>query len=271
MIYRADSETQSRLSGGSAGGAVGRAKRGIPAGVAADPDGYAIVETGGSLAAIRVDVNACCIVRGVASHAHDALKDGLTAVDNVLSFAKTGAGKPSAKERSLFVASVALSYAVWENFAEDLLIEGAEFLSTNISPRDVPETAKVFISRDAATWDIAVHPGWRALWVVRIRERAKGREDEDRSFGLLTADVAGLQKLYRNAGLDPFDGLEKAKLDELDELVKLRGEIVHTGKAPRAFVKADAVGSKQVVEDLAEHADTVVADQVKSMIGTSPW
>jgi hypothetical protein len=63
----------------------------------------------------------------VASDAHAALKDGLKAVDNVLSFAKTGAGKPSAKERSLFVASVALSYAVWENFVEDLAIEAAGF------------------------------------------------------------------------------------------------------------------------------------------------
>jgi hypothetical protein len=45
---------------------------------------------------------------------------GLKAVDNVLSFAKTRPGKPSAKERSLFVAPVALSYAVWESFAEDV-------------------------------------------------------------------------------------------------------------------------------------------------------
>jgi hypothetical protein len=116
-----------------------------------------------------------------------------------------------------------------------------------------------------------VHPGWRALWVVRIRERAKGREEEDRSFGLLTADVAGVQRLYRNAGLDPFEGLDEAKRHELDELVRVRGEIVHTGKAPASFVKADAVGSKQVVEDFAAHADRVVATQVKSMAGESPW
>lgn len=177
------------------------------------------------------------------SDAHEALKEGLKAVDNVLSFAKTGVGKPSTKERSLFVASVALSYAVWENFVEDLLIKAVEFISANIVPSDVPETAKTFISRDATPWDLAVDPGWRSLWVARIRERAKGREDGDRSFGLLTADVAGVRRLYENAGLDPFNGLDKPKRDELDGLVRVRGEIVHTGKAPASFVKADAVGA----------------------------
>jgi hypothetical protein len=202
------------------------------------------------------------------SEAHKALK----AVDNVLSFAKPTGGKPSAQERSLFVAAVALAYAVWENYVEDLLIEAVGFLSTHVDPARVPEEAKAFISKDATPWDLAVHPGWQALWLHRIRERAKGREDDDRNFGLLTADVDRVQRLYTNAGLEPFDGLDSNKRAQLNDLVKLRGDIVHTGKAPEGFYKADAVGSKDVVESLAAHVDGAVRQQARTLAGSVfPW
>ena len=96
-------------------------------------------------------------VSGSASLAH--LATGLDAVDNVLSLAKPGGGRPSAKDRSLFVASVALSCAVWENFAEDVVVEAVTFAAHDMEPEDVPQAAEEFIAKGATTWQLAVHRG----------------------------------------------------------------------------------------------------------------
>lgn len=199
------------------------------------------------------------------------LEPGLKAVDNVLSFAKSGAGKPSAKERSLFVGSIALSYAVWENFAEDLAVEAVTFVAEKIDPADVPEAARKFTEQGTTPWELAVHPGWRQLWVARVTERAKGREDRDEDFGLLTANVKKVRGLFAHIGLDPFATTPKDRLDALDDLVSLRGTIVHTGKPPNDFVKANATGSRDLVKELAEEADKEVASQIASLTGSKPW
>lgn len=204
----------------------------------------------------------------------DALKNlvpGLKAVDNVLSFAKSGAGKPSAKERSLFVASIALSYAVWESFAEDLAVEAATFVASKIDPSRVPEAAKKFTEQATTPWELAVHPGWRQLWVARVHDRAKGREDRNEDFGLLTANVKKVRGLFAHIGLDPFANMAQDRLDALDELVSLRGTIVHTGKSPDDFVKANATGSRDLVKELADGADEEAAAQIKSLTGSNPW
>jgi hypothetical protein len=199
------------------------------------------------------------------------LQPGLEAVDNVLSFAKSGAGKPSAKERSLFVASIALSYAVWESFAEDLAVEAVTFLAQKINPADVPETAKRFTEQGTSPWELAVSPGWRQLWVVRLSERAKGREDREEDFGLLTANVKKVRGLFVHIGLDPFANTAQHHLKALDDLVSLRGAIVHTGKPPDDFVKANATGSRDLVTELAKGADQEVASQIESLSGSKPW
>jgi hypothetical protein len=206
---------------------------------------------------------------GSASLSH--LATGLKAVDNVLSFAKTKPGKPLAKERSLFVASVALSYAVWENFAEDVVVEAVTFASELIHPERVPQPAKDFIARDATSWDLAVHPGWRRLWVERVIVKAKGDPDSEREFGLLTADVKGVQRIAEYAGLDLLGCLPKAKRDALDDLVKLRGGIVHTGQAPDDFYKADALAARALVDEIAMQVDATVRAQVEVMVGEAPW
>jgi hypothetical protein len=205
------------------------------------------------------------------SDALQNLEPGLKAVDNVLSFVKSGAGKPSAKERSLFVASIALSYAVWENFAEDLAMEAVTFLAQEIDPADVPDAAKTFIEQGTTPWELAVHPGWRELWVSRVRGRSKGRDDRDEDFGLLTANVKKVRGLFAHMGLDPFADIEADRLVALDDLVSLRGTIVHTGRPPADFVKSDATGSRDLVKDLAEEADKAVASQIESLTKSKPW
>jgi hypothetical protein len=196
---------------------------------------------------------------------------GLKAVDNVLSYAKTKPGKPSAKERSLFVASVALSYAVWESFAEDVVVEAVEFAAERIEPEKVPAAAKEFIAKDATAWELAVHPGWRQLWVNRITLRAKGDPDSNRDFGLLTADSKNVHRLGVLGGLDLLCELSDGKKVELDDLVRLRGGIVHTGQAPDDFYKQNALDARALVSEIAKEVDTTVRTQVESLVGIPPW
>lgn len=207
----------------------------------------------------------------LSSDALNSLSNGLGAVDNVLSFAKPTKGKPSNQERSLFVASVALSYAVWENFVEDLVIEATRFLAMEIDPASVPEPARRFVEHNTKAWDLSVHPGWRDLWIDRIKTRAKGREDEDEDFGLLTASAAKVKALFANSGLDPFAGVDDDLTAQLDDLVALRGEIVHTGQAPSDFYKANAISAKDTVQQLSVATDASIAEQVDELAGKRPW
>lgn len=186
-------------------------------------------------------------------------------------FAKTTGGKPSAQERSLFVASVALSYAVWENYTEDLAVEAATFIANEIDAAKVPEAAQAFVERDATPWELAVHPGWRTRWVDQLKLKAKGLEGSDRDYGLLTADTKGVKRIFGYAGLDPFEGFAEDQLDKINDLVKLRGTIVHTGKAPDSFYKADAVASRKLVKEVADEVDRVTREQVRGLVGKFPW
>ena len=48
---------------------------------------------------------------------------GLKVINSLMEFVKQGQGKPSAKERSIFAASVVFAYGVWENYVEQLALE----------------------------------------------------------------------------------------------------------------------------------------------------
>lgn len=209
------------------------------------------------------------------SQALTDLHAGLKAVDNVLSFAKSGVGKPLAKERSLFVASVALSYAVWENYVEEVAIEVTRFVSQSCSESLVPPTVREWIMKGEPkpdAWDLAVYPGWRELWLRSVRTRAKGSDDNERDFGMLSADQKNVRALFDRVGVDPFGNVNTDDLDRLAKLVSERGEIVHTGKAPMDFYKQNAVDWRTFVEKLAGQVDkSVRAGASKLSGGGAPW
>ncbi len=207
----------------------------------------------------------------LASQALADLRKGLNAVDDVLSYVKTSAGKPSKPEQSLFVASVALSYAMWENYVEEVAIEVATVLGRDIKDADVPPSVREWIMKSNPTaWDIAVYPGWRALWLKVVTERAKGGSGAD-DLGMNTANKKNVQSLFERVGVNPFAGATEENLDKLEQLVKERGQIVHTGKAPKGFYKENATGWRAFVEALAKAVDQAIADEAHALIGKMPW
>jgi len=211
------------------------------------------------------------------SKALQSLRSGLGAVDNVLSFSKSTAGKPSNGEKSLFVASVALSYAVWENYAEEVAIEVTTALARQIDEKSVPPTVQNAIMKSSPppdAWQLLIHPGWRQLWIDGVRIRAQGdtgKAGKQQDFGMLTASARKVGTLFELVGVQPFEGVSASDLTMLDKLVEQRGQIVHKGTAPAKFFKQDAMDWRSFVERLAQEVDTAIASGAKSLTGKSPW
>lgn len=197
--------------------------------------------------------------------------DGLKIVDNVLSYAKTGAGQPGRKEQSLFLASTAMAYAVWENYVEQVAIELVEFLAERTPPELVPDKPRQELSKKDA-WELAVHPGWRAMWVEMVRTRAVGSEYGATDYGLNTATASQVVKLFDYVGVAAFKDVDPGVTTRLDQLVRERGTIVHTAQAPSAtFRKADARGWRDFVNELYQGFDISLRDQGKHLVGSEPW
>ncbi|HEY1711520.1 MAG TPA: hypothetical protein VGG07_01385 [Solirubrobacteraceae bacterium] len=117
-----------------------------------------------------------------------------------------------------------------------MAIESVTFLAKNSDEQHVPEAARTLIEHNSKTWELAVHPGWRQLWIDRVIERARGKEGADDSFGLSTANENKVKRLFEHIGVDPFSNVDVEVPDgdtptnKLDDLVRLRGQIAHTGK-----------------------------------------
>jgi hypothetical protein len=205
------------------------------------------------------------------SQAFQDLGGGLKAVDDVLSFAKPSVGKPTDQERSLFVASVALSYAVWENYVEEVAIEATRFLASHCAESKVPASVREWIMKSKPdAWDLVVHPGWRDLWLQMVQTRAKGNAAVQ-DYGINAADEKNVRSLFDRVGVDPFQGASKTELAKLGRLVEQRGQIVHTGKAPPNFYKANALDWRSFVEKLALKIDQGVSSAAAVLIGGNPW
>jgi uncharacterized protein (DUF2267 family) len=185
---------------------------------------------------------------------------------------KSGAGQPSKQEKSLFVASVALSYAVRENYVEEVAIEVTMVLARDVDEGAVPDAVRDWIMKSSPTaWDLAVHPGWRALWVEQVRKRAKGDTRSEHDFGMLTANARNVGGLFERVGVNPLTGVDASAIENLDKLVQERGEIVHTGKAPANFRKKNATDWRAFVEELGTKVDAAIAIDAKQLTGKSPW
>jgi len=207
--------------------------------------------------------------------ARQSVDTTLQVVDDLLKYMSTGQGKPSKQERAIFASAVVFSYGVWESYAEELAIEIATKVSQAIKPSKVPVTVQKLLE-SATPWELNVHPGWRALWVQRVKATAKGEGD---SYGLNTAKVKQVSALLKTAGLgDVFSKLPANIIPQhlsgqvttvaaaIDELVKLRGEIVHSGSVPAALKKPHARQWRQFVQELTTEVDQACRTQSSTLL-----
>ncbi|MDO3618421.1 hypothetical protein Q3O97_21495 [Ralstonia pseudosolanacearum] len=208
--------------------------------------------------------------------AHNSIADALAVVDNLMSLAKDGKGKPSIKERAIFAAAVVFTYGIWENFVEQLAIELTTNVATQIAPEKVPEQIRKLLEKRSA-WELAITPGWRALWIDHVRLQAVG-DDEDK-FGMNTAKAGQVKHLLALSGVDdPYQKInvaivpghlpiaKKNVLEAINALVELRGEIVHTGKVPEPLRKGHVLAWRQFVEGAVDKIDESCRTQCKMLL-----
>jgi hypothetical protein len=191
--------------------------------------------------------------------------EGLKVVSSLMSWVKDGVGKPNADERNLFMAAVAFAYGVWENYVEQLALELVGHLSNELDPSDVPEEARREFTKGREAWEIAVAPGWKELWRRRVQELAVG--DEGEKFGLNSANQGQVRNLFRLVGVDPFDGVDPASLKRIAELVRVRGEIVHTAHVPGTLRKADPIAWGDFVATVIADVDESCRRQCARLLG----
>ncbi len=184
----------------------------------------------------------------------DAAK-GLGIIDGLMEYASDARGRRAKKEVSLYMASVTFAYAVWENFVEEIAIELAKRLADvehGLRPDQLNRPlVRELIEDDATVWELSVHPGWRQLWVDRVRTLAVG--EDGGGWGINTANSKNTRKLFDRIGINP---LPDDLADRLDALVALRGEIVHTAKTEKPIYKAEVADWRNLVDELCKQVDT---------------
>lgn len=211
----------------------------------------------------------------ISTQALSSTEASLATVDSLLTYVKDGQGKPSAKERAIFAASVVFLYGIWENYVEQLAIELVGKVSSAVDPQNVPELVRKALEK-RTPWELTIHPGWRALWSQQVRLAAIG--DDDERFGLNTARAGQVRNLLATAGApDPFITTPSSVIpehlgasapaipDAVNKLVELRGEIVHTGQVPKTLRKAHVLAWKVFVKTVCEHVDSACRNQCKSL------
>ncbi|MGK2896020.1 MAG: hypothetical protein ACSLEY_00245 [Candidatus Saccharimonadales bacterium] len=201
---------------------------------------------------------------------------GLEVIGNLMGYVKPGQGKPSAKERALFAASIVFTYGIWENYVEQLALELSGKVAPAIKPDAVP--AKIRKQLEGKTpWELSVSPGWRALWIDIVKAKALG--DEKEKFGMNTARAGQVSFLMEIAGVeDAFKSIadsiapihleakDRTAKGAVDALVTLRGEIVHTGKVPATLSKSHVTAWKDFVNDLTKAMDKSCREQCANLL-----
>lgn len=203
-------------------------------------------------------------------------RTSLNTVEDLLSFVKDSQGKPSTSERAIFAAAVVFLYGIWENYVEQLAIELVRHVSNETSADRVPEQVRRSLEKKTA-WELAIHPGWKALWLQSVTLAAVG--DESERFGMNTAKAGQVKNLLTTAGSsDPFADLAPEIIpnhltpevaiasDAINKLVELRGEIVHTGKVPDTLRKHHVLEWRVFVENVCNSVDATCREQCKRLI-----
>lgn len=211
-----------------------------------------------------------------------------------MSFASTSRGQPTNQQRSLYLAAVTFSYAVWENYVESLAVELVTAMSTDLAPDRMPAKARrvVEYSNDAPTsaWELNVHPGWRQLWVDRVGELALGAPGKSK-YGLNTATVSNVNDLFAAAGLPslekrviapeprtpgniiPNGVVDRNPVDHsvdlektLQSLISIRGEAVHTASTTNQLLKAEVLWWADFVAVLYHDTDKKATKACKALL-----
>lgn len=190
-----------------------------------------------------------------------------------------GAGKPASNTKPLLHACTVLSYAAWEVYVEDLLLEAVPYIQG--SRRYVPPKLREKIATSKRVRD----DPWKlagTLWREEVLRSVRGISIGDAgTWGMNTANSKNVNEAFEivfgERLLDRCSWRGQSATSNkryIDQLVARRGSIVHRGDLQRgdgglnlSLVRnwAKWVGS------LADRVDELAASALEALTGSAPW
>ncbi|QDQ84032.1 HEPN domain-containing protein [Paraburkholderia megapolitana] len=187
-------------------------------------------------------------------------------------------------------AGIVLTTSFWEAFCEDVAAEALEKIVASAKDASVlPKEIKKQIARElkansneVAVWDLA-GDNWRVLLQTRLAALQDARNKK-----LNTPKSQNIDDLFESAiglpGVSSGWTIEyctepgktilmdaDATRKKLDEMVTLRGEIAHRGKAKAAIMKDDVKDYAMFVAGIAISINRQLSEYVQSISGVKPW
>lgn len=191
------------------------------------------------------------------------LKIALGDVDNLIEHhpksTNPGRGRPSSDEGPLLRSCVLLAYVAWEVYVEDSMVWAVEQLAHRSQPDQLPKALRKFVADISADpWQLA-GDAWRQAAVGSIIKRVRG---DGNGFGVNTAGPHQVIALHKQIlGEDLLIKCRWPKMpasrvkEELADLVRIRGEITHTGRPPRQLHLKGVRSWREFVQHLARNID----------------
>ncbi len=163
--------------------------------------------------------------------------------------------------------------AAWERYNEDLLLESiGHYLehssNSNLLPKSVKQKICKKVNSDKneiKAFDLA-GDGWKNLWMAF----AKIKTDS-----LHTPKSSNLDTMYKSyLGIDGYSNtFWKDSINDVNELVKLRGEIAHNG-AEAKYVRINSINMTiDMIVSATINIDDLMARHLKDSLrlNKSPW
>ncbi|NJC23237.1 hypothetical protein BJ994_002313 [Arthrobacter pigmenti] len=181
-------------------------------------------------------------------------------------------GRPLGDTGPLLRSMVVLLHTAWENYVEQVALEGLEFLLREIGEdhSKLPHALRQKVATAKNPWDLA-----GSAWKTKAREVVLREADT-----LNTPNVEKTEKLLELA-LGLSNGLHQIswqKMSEVnvvanvDEFVQdIRGEIVHKGTTPGTLNKAGVASWTSFFRNLTKRLDKEIAAHLQERVGKSPW
>lgn len=172
---------------------------------------------------------------------------------------------PGAGYGPLLRACVALCYTAWEVYVEEALNETVASLCNDRDPGALPDALRTWASQNIADGWLFAGDSWRVEIPRAVESLTLG--DGNTEFGLNTASPKQVSILYRDVlGVDPLAAVRwqrrsnKSVRDEVHQLVKVRGEIVHKGATPGSLNLAGVRAWVDFVRRLCNKFDQQLAE-----------
>lgn len=178
-------------------------------------------------------------------------------------------------------SAIVLLCAVWEAYCEDVADESLSHLLAQSSEYSMlPKVLQKRVAKELkedphelSPWKLA-GAGWKThmhgrLIAVKQRRDFDWNNPKSEHVDRLFEEVVGIAKIshaWHWKHVSPTFATKK-----LDQLVALRGDIAHRGKAGEAVIKSQVAGHLEHVRRLVIATDAKLRDELKRITGTTPW